>query len=156
MARPEGFEPPTHCFEGSESKTHYTRKPLQDTLTAIRLGKPIASCGYDLAPNAEQHLRARLRLANLYPSATLNETIRIAQQCTFSLDELRYEYPEELVPEGETAAGYLRKEPHINLTEGILLSSAETQQTEDTIPADKWHEATGFKALGDRGFILQA
>ena len=44
-----------------------SRKPLQDTLSAIRLGKPVAECGYELAQNAEQHLRARLRLANIYP-----------------------------------------------------------------------------------------
>ena len=41
-------------------------KPIQDTMTAIRLGTPIAQCGYQLAPNAEQHLRSRLRLNNLY------------------------------------------------------------------------------------------
>ncbi len=86
-----------------------SRKPLQDTLTAIRLGKPIAACGYDLAPNAEQHLRSRLRLTNLYPATALAETVRIAQLCTFSLDTLRYEYPDELVPPGETATTYLHK-----------------------------------------------
>jgi error-prone DNA polymerase len=90
-----------------------SRKPLQDTLTAIRLRKPVAACGYDLAPNAEQHLRSRLRLANLYPPEALAETVRIAWQCRFSLDELRYEYPDELVPQGETPASYLRKEAWI-------------------------------------------
>jgi len=87
-----------------------SRKPLQDTLTAIRLGKPVAECGFDLAPNAEQHLRSRLRLGNIYSAATLAETVHIANLCTFSLDELRYEYPDELVPAGETPSGYLRKE----------------------------------------------
>ena len=90
-----------------------SRKPLQDTLTAIRVGLPIAKCGFELAPNAEQHLRSRLSLANLYPQQALNETVRIANRCVFSLDELRYEYPEELVPEGETAASYLRKEAYM-------------------------------------------
>ena len=90
-----------------------SRKPLQDTLTSIRLGKPVSECGHDLAPNAEQHLRARLRLANLYPEATLRETIVIARQCNFSLDELRYEYPDELVPDDETPSSYLRKETYI-------------------------------------------
>jgi error-prone DNA polymerase len=89
-----------------------SRKPLQDTLTAIRLGKSIAECGYDLAPNAEQHLRSRLRLANLYAPEMLAETLRIACLCTFSLDELRYEYPDELVPAGETATSHLRKETY--------------------------------------------
>jgi error-prone DNA polymerase len=90
-----------------------SRKPLQDTLTAIRLCKPISECGYALAPNAEQHLRSRLRLGNLYPAAALAETIVIARECRFSLDELRYEYPDELVPAGETPASYLRKETWI-------------------------------------------
>lgn len=88
-------------------------KPLQDTLTAIRLRKPIADCGFDLAPNAEQHLRSRLRLGNLYPPAALAETLKIAALCGFSLDELRYEYPDELVPAGETPASYLRTETYI-------------------------------------------
>jgi error-prone DNA polymerase len=87
-----------------------SRKPLQDTLTAIRIGRPIAACGYDLAPNAEQHLRSRLRLANLYPAEAMQETVRTARQCRFSLDELRYEYPDELVPQGETPTSYLRKQ----------------------------------------------
>ncbi|MDB5838098.1 MAG: error-prone polymerase [Herminiimonas sp.] len=90
-----------------------SRKPLQDTLTAIRAGKPVADCGYELAPNAEQHLRSRLRLANLYPPDALAQTLRIAGLCRFSLDELRYEYPDELVPAGETASSYLRKETYI-------------------------------------------
>jgi error-prone DNA polymerase len=90
-----------------------SRKPMQDTLTAVRLGKAVADCGYGLAQNAEQHLRARLRLANLYSRAALAETVRIAGLCTFSLDELRYEYPNEVVPAGETATSFLRKETYI-------------------------------------------
>jgi len=87
-----------------------SRKPLHDTLCAVRVGKPVAGCGYALAQNAEQHLRARLRLANLYPPQALAETLRIAALCTFSLDNLRYEYPHELVPPGHTPASYLRQE----------------------------------------------
>jgi len=90
-----------------------SRKPLQDTLSAIRIGQPVAECGYRLAQNAEQHLRSRMRLANIYPRAALLETLRIARLCTFSLDELRYEYPDEVVPPGHTAASYLRSETWI-------------------------------------------
>jgi error-prone DNA polymerase len=75
-----------------------SRKPLQDVLAAIRLGKPVAQCGQTLFSNAEQHLRSRLRLANIYPHATLHATTLLAAQCQFSLDTLRYEYPDELVP----------------------------------------------------------
>ena len=89
-----------------------SRKPLLDTLCAIRLGKPVGECGYALAQNAEQHLRARLRLANVYPPQALAETVRIAKLCTFSLDSLRYDYPDELVPHGHTPATYLREETY--------------------------------------------
>ncbi|MBW8902140.1 MAG: error-prone DNA polymerase, partial [Massilia sp.] len=90
-----------------------SRKPLQDTLSAIRIGKPVAQCGYSLAQNAEQHLRARLRLANIYAPEVLAETIRIAGLCTFSLEELRYEYPDEVVPPGHTPSSFLRSETYL-------------------------------------------
>jgi error-prone DNA polymerase len=87
-----------------------SRKRLQDVLSAIQLGKPVAQCGRGLFINAEQHLRSRLRLANLYPAEALAESIAIAAQCDFSLDQLRYEYPDELVPAGYTPASYLREQ----------------------------------------------
>ncbi|MBN3734940.1 error-prone DNA polymerase [Burkholderia sp. Tr-20390] len=90
-----------------------SRKPLQDTMTAIRIGKPVAECGYELAPNAEQHLRSRMRLAHLHHPNALNETVAILSRCEFSLDELRYEYPDELVPAGLTPTEYLRQETYI-------------------------------------------
>src|SRR6185369_7871231 len=73
-------------------------------------GLPLVAAGYALFPNAERHLRTRLRLARLYPPELLAETLRIAEECRFSLDELRYEYPEEIVPAGETPASWLRHE----------------------------------------------
>ncbi len=85
-----------------------SRRKLQDTLTAIRLCKPVAQCGQALYPNAERHLRLRLRLANLYPRELLAETLRIAARCAFSLDSLRYEYPEEIAPPGVTPSEHLR------------------------------------------------
>ena len=86
-----------------------SRKPLQDVLTATRIGKPLTECGLALQPNAERHLRTRLRLAQLYPASLLRETLRVAELCDFSLDELRYQYPDEVVPTGETPASYLRR-----------------------------------------------
>jgi error-prone DNA polymerase len=85
-----------------------SRRPLQDTLTAIRVGKPVHGCGHALYPNAERHLRQLVRLAQIYPPELLAESVRIAQLCRFSLDDLRYEYPEELVPPGETLTSHLR------------------------------------------------
>ena len=86
-----------------------SRKALQDTLTAIRLRTTVRACGHALYPNAERHLRLLSRLARIYPPELLEETVRVAERCKFSLDELRYEYPEELVPTGETPASHLRK-----------------------------------------------
>jgi len=86
-----------------------SRKALQDVMTATRLGKPVADCGFDLQPHAERHLRSRLRLAQLYPEALLRQTLAIAERCEFSLDELRYHYPSEVVPAGETASSHLRR-----------------------------------------------
>src|ERR1043165_6172052 len=85
-----------------------SRKRLHDVLTAIRLGKTVARCGQALEPNAERSLRLRLRLAQLYPAEMLAESMRIAERCRFSLDELRYEYPAEIVPQGHTPASWLR------------------------------------------------
>lgn len=84
------------------------RRMLRDTLTAIRLGTTLANLGQEAASNNEQHLRPRERLEKLYPSSLLQETLAIAAQCDFSLDELRYEYPHELVPAGHTASSWLR------------------------------------------------
>ena len=87
-----------------------SRKPLQDVLTAIRIGRPLAECGFVLAPNAEQHLRSRLRLGQCFPRDLLAETLVVAGRCTgWSLDALRYQYPDEVVPAGETPASHLRQ-----------------------------------------------
>ena len=83
------------------------RRALQDTLTAIRLKTTVARAGHALYPNGERSLRTLTRLAELYPRTLLDETLEVAGQCRFSLDEIRYEYPEEVVPPGRTPAGEL-------------------------------------------------
>jgi len=85
------------------------RRRLQDALTAIRLNVPITKLGTSLYPNGERYLREPARLARLYPRPLLDATVAIAEACSFSLDELRYEYPREIVPPGETPASYLRR-----------------------------------------------
>jgi error-prone DNA polymerase len=85
------------------------RRRLQDALTAVRHGVTVAEAGERLHPNGERYLRERERLARLYPPELLAATVKIASLAHFSLDELRYEYPHELVPPGETAASHLRK-----------------------------------------------
>lgn len=86
------------------------RKPLHDVLTAIRLRTTVAQVGEVLQTNAQRHLRPLDSLKAIYgdmPGA-LERTLMIAEQCTFSLDELRYEYPEELAPPGFSPIQYLQ------------------------------------------------
>ena len=85
-----------------------SRKALQDVLTATRLRVPVADAGHALEPNGERHLRTLLALARTYPPVWLEETLRIAETCNFSLDELKYEYPQEAVPAGFTPGQHLR------------------------------------------------
>ncbi|MGH8389116.1 MAG: error-prone DNA polymerase [Pseudomonas sp.] len=84
------------------------RRALQDTMTAIRHHLPVADAGLRLHPNGERHLRSLDVLRELYPPALLDETLAIARRCTFDLGQLRYHYPRELVPEGQTATSWLR------------------------------------------------
>ena len=86
-----------------------SRKPLQDVLTAVRLGQPVAACGLALQANAEAHLRSRARLSVIYPPELLANTLNVAAQCHFSLDELRYQYPLEAVLPGQTPTQTLRQ-----------------------------------------------
>ncbi len=105
-----GRETGLRLVAGGDVHMHVrSRRRLQDALTAIRLNVPIAQAGSRLYPNGERYLRERQRLGRLYPPELLEETVSIAQRCVFSLDELRYEYPRELVPPGETPATHLRK-----------------------------------------------
>jgi len=85
-----------------------SRRALQDVLTAIRLNTPLHQVGYALHPNGERCLRPLPRLRELYPAPLLAQTLEIAGRCTFSMDELRYEYPREIVPAGETPSSHLR------------------------------------------------
>jgi error-prone DNA polymerase len=85
------------------------RRRLQDALTAIRLNLAVAEVGWQLYPNGERYLREPERLARLYPPELLEAAAELADGCQFSLDELRYEYPREIVPPGETPAGSLRR-----------------------------------------------
>ncbi|NNJ24225.1 error-prone DNA polymerase [Alienimonas chondri] len=87
------------------------RQFLHDVLTATRLGRPVSELLAELAPNAERHLKARGDLLRTFHGRAdlLDGTLAIADRCRFSLDELRYEYPEEIVPKGETPVGYLTR-----------------------------------------------
>ncbi len=87
---------------------HPERQPLQDILTAIRLNTNIHSAGFNLLSNRESCLHPITEIAKRYPAHALAQTQAIQQLCHFSLDELRYEYPQEVVPPGHNASTYLR------------------------------------------------
>jgi error-prone DNA polymerase len=86
------------------------RRPLQDVLTAIRHGVPVASAGRKLKPNAEHGLKSPSAFADLFPddSSAVARSREIAERCTFSLGEIRYRYPSERMPGGATSTEWLR------------------------------------------------
>jgi error-prone DNA polymerase len=87
------------------------RKPLFDVLTAVRLGCPVSELGSRLLANAERYLKPTDVMQRLFfgcPDA-IERTVEIADCCSFSLDELRYEYPHELCPAGMTPIEHLTR-----------------------------------------------
>jgi error-prone DNA polymerase len=86
-----------------------SRRTLQDTLTAIRLGVSLGRSAEHLHANGERHLRSLGSLGRIYPAEWLAETAAVARLIRFSLDDLNYRYPAELVPAAKTASGWLRE-----------------------------------------------
>jgi error-prone DNA polymerase len=87
------------------------RRPLQDVLTCIREKCTIREAGLRLEANAERHIKSPRDMARLFRGHedALARSIEIAESCTFSLDELKYEYPDEPVPEGKTPQSHLEE-----------------------------------------------
>jgi error-prone DNA polymerase len=124
------------------------RRVMQDTLTAIRLCVPVFEAGAALYPNGERHLREPADLARIYPPELLAQTLVVAERCNFSLDELRYEYPEELVPPGVTAISHLRQ-----LTEAGLVQRFP-QGVPDKVRAQVEYELTLIAELKYEPYFL--
>lgn len=85
------------------------RRPLQDVLTCIREKTTIEAVGRKLEANAERFMKTPREMARLFrdfPEA-IAETMRFADKIDFSLDQLKYQYPDEPVPPGKTAQGHL-------------------------------------------------
>jgi len=122
------------------------QRMLQDTMTAIRHTLPLDECGAHLFRNGERHLRARRTLANIHPHELLDNAVKLAARCTFQLDEdLDYDYPFELVPEGETPASHLRKLTFAGMQrrwpEGAPAKVVEQIESELELIAEKKYEA---------------
>ncbi len=108
---------------------------LQDTITAIRHGLPLAEAGAHLFQNGEHHLRTRRAVGNIHGvldggHALLLAAVDISRRCVFSMNEVKYVYPHELVPEDETPASWLRE-----LTRRGM--------------RDKWPDGAPFKVVRD-------
>jgi len=85
------------------------RHRIADTLHAIRAGATLKCIAGELFQNHERYLRSRLRLGRIYAPGPIANSVDIAARCHFSLDELHYEYPHELVPPGSTPSDHLRE-----------------------------------------------
>ena len=111
-----------------------TRLPLQHILTAIKHGQSVDKIGSQLLTNTERTLRSKEKLSKLFKSEWLQESINIAERCEFSLGDLKYEYPSELVPNGETPISYLRalveRGKRLRFPEGIPSHIEETIEKE--------------------------
>jgi error-prone DNA polymerase len=85
------------------------RRPLQDVLSCIRAGNVLSEAGHTICANAEHDLKTNDEFARLFADdpECLRRTIEVAEQCTFSLDDLRYRYPEESLPLGRTEQSWL-------------------------------------------------
>ncbi|MDG3087642.1 error-prone DNA polymerase [Vibrio hannami] len=109
-----------------------TRLPLQHTLTAIRLNTSVSDAKKHLITNTERSLRPKEKLRKVFRPEWLKESHHLAECCQFELDEIMYQYPSELVPDGKTPMGYLRElveqGKKERFPEGI---TAEIQQTID-------------------------
>ncbi|MDG1169387.1 MAG: error-prone DNA polymerase [Sulfitobacter sp.] len=87
------------------------RRPLQDIMTCIRHGVTIKNAGFLLEANAERYLKSPAQMCQLFSAwpHALRATREVADGCAFSLDDLKYEYPHEIVPEGRSAQEELER-----------------------------------------------
>ncbi|WP_440053632.1 error-prone DNA polymerase [Pseudoalteromonas sp. T1lg65] len=114
------------CAVGGVVMHCTSRQALQHTLTAIRLNKTIDAIPEKLLTNTEQALRPLHKLSKLFKGEWLVETVKIANACQFSLSELNYQYPKELVPTGKTPIAYLRQ----------LVEQGKKSRFPDGVPTD--------------------
>ena len=126
------------------------RKPLQDILSCVRMGVRLDQGGRRLLPNAHAHLRSPDEMAALFselPEAVAY-TAEIADRCTFRLDEIEQSFTLEVLPEGETGMGYLRK----------LVGKGAQERYPTGIPSEVQgqidHELGLIEELGFAGYFL--
>jgi len=114
------------CATGEVLMHQASRLPLQHALSAIKAGIAVPDMARQLLSNAEQSLRPIKKLQQLFPAELLDNSQKLADLCHFSLDELSYQYPAELVPQGKTAMQHLRD----------LVKAGEKQRFPGGVPDD--------------------
>ncbi len=126
---------------------HPERRPLHDVLTAVRHHTTVANLGALRFSNGERYLKSPAQMGQAfarYPDA-IRRTVEAADRCQFSLDELRYEYPEELCPAGKTPTSYLAEltwaGAHERYPTGILDKVRQLLERELTLIAELRYEA---------------
>ena len=104
------------------------RRELHDVVTCIRHGCTLSTAGRRTRPNAEHALRTAHAFGRLFPDdpEAIRRTVEVAERCTFSLDDLRYRYPSETLPDGSTSADRLA---------GLVRDGAR-ERYPDAVPAD--------------------
>ena len=122
------------------------QRVLQDTMTAIRHGLPLADCGEHLFRNGERHLRTRRALGNIHGTSLLEAAVQLARRCTFDFDkDIDYRYPVELVPDGHTPASWLRARTeqgmHERWPEGVPRKIIDVIEEELLLISDLKYEA---------------
>jgi len=123
------------------------RRPLQDVLTCVRAHCTIHEAGWRLFANAERHLKSAAEMAWLFRDhpAAVARAAEIAERCRFSLEELRYEYPEAECAEGRSPADELRARAHAGAAErypgGVPAKVREQIERELSIVAKLDYEA---------------
>jgi error-prone DNA polymerase len=134
----------------ASNDVHYhvsRRRALQDVVTAIRHATSLQELGHELFPNGERHLKSGEEMLSLFGGRRelIDRTMEIANRCTFSLDELRYEYPEELVPSDVTPIEHLTnltwRGAKLRYPDGVPVKVRELILHELTLIEDLHYEA---------------
>ena len=126
------------------------RRPLQDVLTCIRAGCTIEEAGFRLAANAERHLKSPAEMARLFHGHedAVARSLEIARRCRFSLDELRYEYPDETAADGRT--------PQQRLADLAWEGAAERFAPKSSAPITEPSPPNGGRGQGEGGLRAAA
>ncbi len=137
------------CVAAGDVHMHLaSRRQLLDVLTCIRTSTRLSQLGMEALANSEQQLKPLMAIAKRYPSRWLANSQRLAQQCHFSLDELRYEYPSEITPQNLTPTQYLRQEVELGAKQRF------GEQVPNNIQSQYRKELAMIEELGYEYFFL--